>query len=180
MAIFLTYSRNLAIPTRSKGPDWLKRCVIRERAVAGGKPLSFFFVSVTPGSPSRVTTHSVLEWAALIITIRPTRAGFHASFTFAKSPGLHRSPLTLVSRSTLTPHLPAQHTVYMYSSLASELGNLQLQRLMERYATSFAQCKVGSRKAIILTIHAQLACTYEQLCRRSVPIRGGSKRETTK
>lgn len=66
-----------------------------------------FFVRVTPGSPSKVTTHSVLEWAALISTIRPTRAGFHASFIFAKSPGLHRSPLALVSRSTLAPaYLP--------------------------------------------------------------------------
>ena len=81
-----------------------------------------FFVSVTPGSPSRVTTHSVLEWAALISTIRPTRAGFHAETTLAKSPGLHRSLLAPISLSTLAPGLPTHTTVCMYSSLPRKWG----------------------------------------------------------
>jgi hypothetical protein len=74
--------------------------------------LFLFFVSVTPGSPSKVTTHSVVEWAALISTSLPIRAEFHADTTLAKSPGLHRSPLSLVSRSTLAPaYLP--RTLYV-------------------------------------------------------------------
>ncbi|KWD60474.1 hypothetical protein WL66_05455 [Burkholderia ubonensis] len=60
-----------------------------------------FFVSVTPGAPSSVTTHSVFEWAALISTTLPIKAGFHADTTLAKSPGLHRSPLALILRSIL-------------------------------------------------------------------------------
>ncbi len=65
--------------------------------------LFLFFVSVIPGSPSRITTHSACEWATLISTILPTRAGFHAVTTLAKSPGLHLSLLAPVSRSTLAP-----------------------------------------------------------------------------
>ncbi|WNO23824.1 hypothetical protein PhiBTCVTUL1a_15 [Burkholderia phage phiBtTUL1a] len=63
--------------------------------------LFLFFVRVTPGSPSSVTAHSVSECAALISTILPIRAGFHASLTFARSPGLQRG--RAVDSSFITP-----------------------------------------------------------------------------